>query len=184
MLRTLEWNEVFQSTPLPQTFQVGFFFLQHGIFCNAVTSSLLPPTRNLPYRDDNKKEKKRATPFGHYQCNLVDYSSIQNFEEWANKITLVTDSAWHFIYATHLISVRKCPWKKTPQLEFCEKMKPPEEHSLYKTWIWFKSPPLICPKRHQANQTVQAAKIYFPTKHRCQHFSKRYSAPTILLALP
>lgn len=35
------------------------FFLQHGVFCNVVMSSLLPCTRNLPYKDDNNKEEKK-----------------------------------------------------------------------------------------------------------------------------
>lgn len=154
MLRTLEWNEIFQSPPLVQTFQEGVFFLQHGVFCNVVTSSLLPCTRNLPYKDDNNKEKKKkgAKLFEHYQCNLFDYSSIQNFEEWANKMTLVKDNLWSFIYATYYTSVRNCLWKKTPKLEFCENTEPPDEHSLHKRLILFKFPPLIHPKRHQANQ--------------------------------
>lgn len=65
MLRTIELNERFQSTHLAQTFQEGFFFLYDGIFCNAITSSLLAQeiyltditTKNLY----EKKEKKRNT---------------------------------------------------------------------------------------------------------------------------
>lgn len=75
----------------------------------AVIPSLLPGTRNFPYREDNKtwggKKEESNTFLNITGVTLLTYRSIHDLVKWANKITLVKDS---FICARYNSSVRNC----------------------------------------------------------------------------